>query len=94
MDLPDEAIEAGFQMLRAPLDLPYRPNETFHGLTSDEIGHALVKSILAAALPAIRRHIADEIEAIPRRTDFQVTCRDAHNAALAKAARVARGADS
>jgi len=46
---------------------------------------------LSYVVPLIRAHIADEIQAIPRRTDFQLGTRDAHNAALAMAARVARG---
>jgi hypothetical protein len=51
----------------------------------------IAAAVASSIVPLIRAHIADEIDAIPRRTDFQITCRDAHNAALAKAARVARG---
>ena len=47
--------------------------------------------IVAMVEPLIRAHIADEIQAIPRRTDFQLGTRDAHNAALAMAAREVRG---
>jgi len=47
--------------------------------------------VLTDLLPLIRAHIADEIQAIPRRTDFQLGTRDAHNAALAMAAREVRG---
>lgn len=74
-DIPDDAVESAWMAVR-------------DAILRGEVTWEQMRAALAAALPALRGHIADEIEVLENGWDST----DARTA-LAEAARVARGDD-